>query len=93
MTARGTRGGLKQRLADGERLRASCCGSLGDPGGDGGVAGFDYVVIDCEHGPADTVTLQQHLTAAAAHGIEVLVRVGSAEPGLALRCLDLGAAG
>ncbi|MGW2346520.1 HpcH/HpaI aldolase family protein [Streptomyces sp. NPDC001661] len=58
-----------------------------------GVAGLDYIVIDCEHGPADMAALQHHLTAAAAHGMDVLVRIGEHEPALALRCLDLGAAG
>jgi 4-hydroxy-2-oxoheptanedioate aldolase len=58
-----------------------------------GVAGLDYVVIDCEHGPADLVALQHHLTAAQAHGLPVLVRVGQDDPGLVLRVLDLGAAG
>ncbi|MER8162307.1 aldolase/citrate lyase family protein [Streptomyces sp. NPDC094472] len=95
MTARGTpHRSLKQRLADGERLRGILLRLPSETLVEmAGVAGFDYVVIDCEHGPADTALLQQHLTAAAAHGIDVLVRVGSAEPALALRCLDLGAAG
>lgn len=85
---------LKQRLADGERLRGALLRLPSETLVEmAGVAGFDYVVIDCEHGPADTALLQHHLTAAAAHGIDVLVRVGSAEPALALRCLDLGAAG
>ncbi|WP_411090291.1 HpcH/HpaI aldolase family protein [Streptomyces sp. 049-1] len=95
MTARGTpRRGLKRRLADGERLRGALLRLPSETLVEmAGVAGLDYVVIDCEHGPADLTLLQHHLTAAAAHGLDVLVRVGSAEPALALRCLDLGAAG
>jgi 4-hydroxy-2-oxoheptanedioate aldolase len=58
-----------------------------------GVAGLDFVVLDCEHGPADLVPLQQHVVAAQAHGLGVLVRVGAAEPALVLRVLDLGADG
>ncbi|MCX4835095.1 aldolase/citrate lyase family protein [Streptomyces sp. NBC_00006] len=85
---------LKQRLADGESLRG---GLLRLPSETlvemAGVAGLDYVVIDCEHGPADMALLQQHILAAQAHGIDVIVRVGTAEPALALRALDLGAAG
>jgi 2-keto-3-deoxy-L-rhamnonate aldolase RhmA len=85
---------LKQRLADGERLRGALLRLPSETLVEmAGVAGLDYVVIDCEHGPADTALLQQHLTAAEARGIDVLVRVGTAEPALALRCLDLGAAG
>lgn len=58
-----------------------------------GVAGLDFVLLDCEHGPADTEQLQHHLNAADAHGLATLVRVGSAEPALILRALDLGAQG
>lgn len=57
------------------------------------VSGFDFIVIDCEHGPADVADLRNHLALAACHGVEVLVRVGSAEPALVLRALDQGAAG
>ncbi|MFI0241104.1 HpcH/HpaI aldolase/citrate lyase family protein [Streptomyces sp. NPDC016845] len=85
---------LKQRLAAGERLRGALLRLPSETLVEmAGVAGLDYVVIDCEHGPADTALLQHHLTAAAAQGIDVLVRVGTAEPSLALRCLDLGAVG
>ncbi|MEU9356674.1 aldolase/citrate lyase family protein [Streptomyces sp. NPDC048301] len=85
---------LKQRLTDGESLRGTLLRLPSETLVEmAGVAGLDYVVIDCEHGPADTALLQQHIMAAHAHGIDVLVRVGTAEPTLALRCLDLGAAG
>ena len=57
------------------------------------VSGFDFVVIDCEHGPADVVALRQHIAVATLHGAAVLVRVGSAEPALVLRALDQGATG
>ena len=58
-----------------------------------GVRGFDFVVIDCEHGPADVVALRHHLMIAAAQDVPALVRVGSDEPALMLRALDQGAAG
>ncbi|MEU8350192.1 MULTISPECIES: HpcH/HpaI aldolase/citrate lyase family protein [Streptomyces] len=95
MTAAGTgRRSLKQRLAAGERLHGALLRIPSETLVEmAGIAGLDYVVIDCEHGPADLTALQHHLTAAAAQGIDVLVRVGAAEPALALRCLDLGAAG
>lgn len=57
------------------------------------VAGFDFILIDCEHGPADAVPLRQHIAAAAMHGAHVLVRVGEGEDALILRALDSGAAG
>ncbi|MFJ4439072.1 HpcH/HpaI aldolase/citrate lyase family protein [Streptomyces sp. NPDC088923] len=85
---------LKRRLADGERLYGALLRLPSETLVEmAGVAGLDYVVIDCEHGPADMTALQHHLTAAAARGLDVLVRIGTGEPSLALRCLDLGAAG
>ncbi|MFJ8673533.1 HpcH/HpaI aldolase/citrate lyase family protein [Streptomyces sp. NPDC093589] len=92
--ARADRPSLKARLATGERLHGALLRLPSETLVEmAGVAGLDYVVIDCEHGPADMTVLQHHMTAAAAHGIDVLVRVGTSEPALALRCLDLGAAG
>ncbi|GAA3967502.1 hypothetical protein GCM10023085_57440 [Actinomadura viridis] len=85
---------LRQRLRSGEPLLG---GILRMPGEAlveiAGIAGLDYVLVDCEHGPADLVALQHHITAAEAHGLAVLVRVGADDPGLVLRVLDLGAAG
>ena len=57
------------------------------------VAGFDFVVVDCEHGPADVIALRQHIAVAAAHQTAILVRVGQQEPALVLRVLDAGAEG
>ncbi|MFF5258000.1 HpcH/HpaI aldolase/citrate lyase family protein [Actinomadura viridis] len=85
---------LRQRLRSGEPLLG---GLLRMPGEAlveiAGIAGLDFVLVDCEHGPADLVALQHHITAAAAHGLPVLVRVGADDPGLVLRVLDLGATG
>jgi 4-hydroxy-2-oxoheptanedioate aldolase len=85
---------LKQRVLAGERLHG---GLLRLPSENllemAAVAGLDYAVIDCEHGPADLLSLQQHLQIADAHGLPVLVRVGEREPALVLRVLDLGAQG
>ncbi|WP_199748166.1 HpcH/HpaI aldolase family protein [Actinomadura sp. WAC 06369] len=86
--------GLKQRIRAGEKTLG---GLLRLPGEFlvelAGVAGFDHVLIDLEHGPADLVALQHHIAAAEAHGLDVLVRVGAGDPGLVLRVLDLGATG
>jgi 4-hydroxy-2-oxoheptanedioate aldolase len=57
------------------------------------LSGFDFLLIDCEHGPADLVPLRQHIALAAMHDVDVLVRIGSHEPALALRVLDQGATG
>ncbi|MHA6784299.1 HpcH/HpaI aldolase family protein [Pseudonocardia saturnea] len=57
------------------------------------VAGLDFVLIDCEHGPADVLALRHHLALADAHGMAVLVRPGEGEHTLAQRALDQGAQG
>ena len=85
---------LKARLAEGERLLGVL---LRMPAEElvemCAVAGFDFVLIDCEHGPADLGPLRRHLAVTAAYGVPALVRLGSAEPALVLRSLDAGAAG
>jgi 4-hydroxy-2-oxoheptanedioate aldolase len=57
------------------------------------VAGMDFVLIDCEHGPADVIALRHHIALAAVHDVPVIVRVGEDDPGLILRALDQGAQG
>ena len=57
------------------------------------VAGLDFVLIDCEHGPADVLALRTHIALAQVHGVAVLVRPGEGESGLVLRALDQGAQG
>lgn len=85
---------LKERLATGHRLVG---GLLRMPNEDLvemlGVAGFDFVLVDCEHGPADVTALRRHIVAANLYGMGVLVRVGEGEAPLALRALDQGAEG
>lgn len=58
-----------------------------------GVAGFDFVLLDCEHGPSDMLPVRRHIVAAQAHGMGVLVRIGANEWHLALKALDHGADG
>lgn len=57
------------------------------------VADFDFVLIDCEHGPADIIALRQHIAVAQVHGVPVIVRVGEGDRGQILRVLDQGAEG
>lgn len=56
-------------------------------------AGFDTIVLDTEHGPADALELEHHLRAADAAGIPALVRVPVIDPARILAALDAGAAG
>jgi 4-hydroxy-2-oxoheptanedioate aldolase len=58
-----------------------------------GQAGFDLVVVDSEHGSADTPELEHHLRAADAAGLPALVRTPGLDHGFILAALDAGAAG
>jgi 4-hydroxy-2-oxoheptanedioate aldolase len=58
-----------------------------------GAAGFDYVIVDCEHGPCDATELEASVAAADAAGLPALVRVRSLHAGDILEALDAGAAG
>jgi 4-hydroxy-2-oxoheptanedioate aldolase len=86
---------LKQRLQDGE----VCVGTflLFLAGGD--VAqffaglGFDFLVVDMEHGPLDLGRARETIQAARACGVAPLVRVAEAQYHLVTRALDAGAEG
>lgn len=58
-----------------------------------GHLGFDFVLLDIEHGAEDTIELENHLRAADSAGIDVIVRVGVNEALPILRVLDSGAKG
>ncbi len=55
------------------------------------LAGFDFVIIDMEHGPFSIETTQTLIRAAEARGITPVVRVTSNDNTLILRTLDIGA--
>lgn len=58
-----------------------------------GSAGFDYVIIDGEHGRNDRAQVENHARAAAASGIVPFVRVLENSPTLIQATLDVGAHG
>lgn len=58
-----------------------------------GSIGFDFVVIDEEHGPLDRERIDQLILAARASGIAPLVRVSESSASHILGVLDCGAAG
>lgn len=58
-----------------------------------GHAGFDFVVIDNEHGPAAIETTEHMIRAARCAGIVPIVRVSGANVQEILRTLDVGASG
>lgn len=58
-----------------------------------GRAGFDYVVIDNEHGRNDRKDIENHVRAAAASGVVPFVRILENSPSLIQSMLDVGAHG
>lgn len=58
-----------------------------------GSAGFDYVVIDGEHGRNDRAYVENHVRAAGASGVVPFVRVLENSPALIQSMLDVGAHG
>lgn len=85
---------LRERIRAGETLFGVWAG-LGSPlaaellGG----SGFDWVVVDLEHGAGTEADLVAHLTAIEVTGTPAIVRPQSAERLRIGRALDLGAAG
>lgn len=58
-----------------------------------GYAGFDFVIIDREHGAGSLETLENSLRAAEASGMEALVRIPNGSASEILSALDAGASG
>ncbi len=58
-----------------------------------GLAGFDFVVIDREHGAIDLKDTENMIRAGLSTQISVMVRVPSCEPIAISQALDMGAAG
>lgn len=57
------------------------------------LAGFDFVLIDAEHGPISPESAYPMILAAEANGIEALARVGQNDRQVILKFLDIGIAG
>lgn len=54
-------------------------------------AGFDWLLIDHEHGPFDLRSVMSHLQAAAPYEVAPIVRPVSGDPALIKKFLDIGA--
>jgi 2-keto-3-deoxy-L-rhamnonate aldolase RhmA len=54
-------------------------------------SGFDFIMIDMEHGPIEFETAYRMVTALSGTGAEAWIRVTSNEPPLIKRALDAGA--
>lgn len=58
-----------------------------------GAAGFDFVVVDQEHGPIDPIKAEDMIRAAQVNGMSAIVRVSSNDASKILRVMDLNADG
>lgn len=85
---------LRRRILAGETLFGAWA-SLGSPGSAElvGRAGYDWVVVDMEHGNTTEAELLAHLNAIEVSGSVALVRPQSGERLRIGRALDMGAAG
>lgn len=58
-----------------------------------GYVGFDFVIVDAEHGPMSVQSAEEMIRAADAVGITPIVRIAQNVPQVILRYLDAGALG
>jgi len=58
-----------------------------------GFAGFDFIIIDAEHGPISIQNAQNMIRAAETANITPIIRVANNDESLILRALDIGAQG
>src|SRR4029077_9831299 len=58
-----------------------------------GAIGYDFVMIDCEHGPMDLNQVEHMVRAAEVFGITPIARVPDHDPATILRFLDRGVQG
>ena len=85
---------LKQKLNEGKTTIGPFVG-LPSPGmvETMGWMGFDFVVIDCEHGPMDFESAEHMIRAAELSGTTAILRIGLNEQQHIQRYMDAGAAG
>lgn len=85
---------LSSRLASGDTLYGTFLGLGSALAAEAcALAGFDWLLVDLEHGGGDESELLHQQLAADAHGVPMLVRVESTHRIRAGHALDLGAAG
>src|SRR5436190_6223759 len=58
-----------------------------------GIAGFDYYMLDAEHGLIDPAQAVNVIRACELTGLTPLIRIGSKDPKLVLQYLDAGIMG
>ena len=85
---------LKKALQDGKNVFGPFL-KLTDPAAVEiiGFAGFDFIIIDAEHGPISIQNAQNMIRAAETANITPIIRVANNDEALILRALDIGAQG
>lgn len=58
-----------------------------------GISGFDYVILDMEHGPVSTETQQNNIRAAEARNTVPIIRLQDSDENTIGKALDIGAYG
>lgn len=87
-------GSLKSRLLKGEKLYGAFSLSFSNVVAEIlGWAGYDFVVVDMEHGPGETFAALPVLQALAATNTPAVLRLPVNDPVLVKKALDLGPAG
>jgi 4-hydroxy-2-oxoheptanedioate aldolase len=83
---------LKDSLEEGKTVYGPFC-KIQDPAivEIAALSGFDFVIIDMEHGPFSIESAQNMIRAAEARGITTVIRVTENSETLILRVLDIGA--
>lgn len=85
---------LKERLRNGEQLYGAFSVSFSPVVAEIlGWSGYDFVVVDMEHGPGDTMAALPILQALASTGTPAILRIPANDPVWAKKALDLGPAG
>lgn len=87
--------GLKGRLTEGEALYGTMLVELHTPNVAAmlRVAGFDYMIVDCEHGAFDYAMVAALAAVGRGAGIGVIVRIPAVSRECILKYLELGAEG
>ena len=85
---------VKEKLSAGERV-FGCFIPLASPEivEMCALTGFDFALIDAEHGPISPETAYPMVLAAEARGMEAFARVGQADKQMVLKFLDVGVSG
>ena len=86
---------MRRRLDEGKRAMGSFVCELRSPAVAGFLAreGFDFLLVDTEHGIFDPREVEAHIAAARNAGLCPLVRVSTADRAEVMRALDAGAEG